>query len=88
MQAFDFGERGLEAVPLRLELLAAAGHGDGVFKNGVIGPQFELLEGGATGEEVENAADEGLLLAVEFDSGCGVDVCVLDLEVGCSYRHY
>ena len=43
METLDFGERGLETVPLGFVLLTANGFGDGVFEGAVVGPELEFL---------------------------------------------
>lgn len=53
-----------------------------VFGHAVVGPEGELFERGTTGEEVEDAADEGFLFGGELDAGVGVNVCVSDGDVG------
>ena len=72
----------MEAIPLRLELFAALGEGDGVLEFGVVGPELEFGEAGAAGEEVEDGAYEGFLVGGEVDARGGVDVFVFDLEFG------
>lgn len=44
VEALDFREGGLQAVPLRFVLLAADGLGDGIFEDALIVPQLELLQ--------------------------------------------
>jgi hypothetical protein len=51
-QPLDLAEGGLQAVPLRLELLPAGSIGQGVVEGGGVGPQRELALGGVTGEEI------------------------------------
>lgn len=80
VQALDFRESGLKAVPLRLELLAALGNGQRVREGGIIFPELQFGERRATSEEVEDAAYECLLVVGERDAGAGLDVCVLNLE--------
>lgn len=48
----DGGEDLCETVPLRFELLAALGDGEGVGEGGVVGPEGELGFCGVAGEEV------------------------------------
>lgn len=81
MQTFDFAERDLQTVPLRLELLAAFGDGQGVDELSLVLPKLEFGERRAAGEEVEDGADEGLLLRGEFYAGSAVDVGVFDFEL-------
>lgn len=69
------------AYPLGLELLAALADGDVVLKGGLVVPQAQLGERGPAGEEVEDAADNGLLLAAELDARGRLDVCALNVEV-------
>lgn len=57
-ETFNFGEGGLEAIPLWLILLAAFGLGDGVLEYGVIFPKTKLRQRRAASEEVEDGADE------------------------------
>ena len=52
-----------------------------VFGHAVVGPEGELFERGTTGEEVEDAADEGFLRRRELDARVDVDVCVFDGDV-------
>ena len=52
VKTLDFGEGGLQTVPLGLILLATDGFGDGVFESAIVGPVLEFLEGGAAGEEL------------------------------------
>ena len=53
VEALDFGEGGLETVPLGFVFGAAGGDGDGVFEGGGVGPEGEFFEGGTAGEELE-----------------------------------
>lgn len=53
-----------------------------VFEHAVVGPEGELFERGTTGEEVEDAADEGFLLGGKLNAGAGVNICVFDGDVG------
>lgn len=62
MLSLDLTERALQPVPLRLVLLAALGDGDRVLERGVVAPEREFSERGAAGEEVEDRANDGLLL--------------------------
>lgn len=80
-QAFDLRESGLQTVPLRFVLLAALRDGEGVGEEGVVFPERELGERGPAGEEVEDGADDGLLLLGELDTRGGFDVGRLDLEL-------
>lgn len=89
-QALDLAEHGGQAVPLRLVLAAALGDGEGVDERGVVGPEGELAEAGAAGEEVEHAAGQELLGGGEGDAGGGGDVCRFDAvlaEVGGGVGH-
>lgn len=67
--------------PLRLKLLPSLCAGDRVLEGGVVFPELELLEGGSAGEEVEDAADDGLLVVVELDAWGSLNVRVFDLVV-------
>ena len=67
---------------MRLVLLTALSNGDGVFEGGIVAPEGELLQGRADGEEIEDRADDGLLLRGKRYTGGGLDVCILDLERG------
>jgi hypothetical protein len=58
----DLAERALQAVPLRLVLLAALGNCDGVLEGRIVAPESKLLKRRAASEEVEDRADNGLLL--------------------------
>ena len=71
------------AYPLCLVLVATLGNGDWVRKLGIIRPELELCKAGPAGEEVKNAANDGLLLRRELHTWSLVDVGVFDLEVGC-----
>lgn len=44
VEALDFGKGGLQAIPLRLVLLAADGFGDGIFEDTLVVPELELLQ--------------------------------------------
>lgn len=55
MQLVDFGEGGLETVPLGLELFPALGLGEGVGEGGVVGPEAEFGERGFACEELCSA---------------------------------
>lgn len=79
MQALDLGESGLEAVPLRLELLPALRLCQRVLEDAIVFPELQFRERGAAGEEVEDAADYCLLLGREFYAAGGVDVGVFDV---------
>lgn len=81
MQTFDFAKRDLQTVPLRFELLAAFGDGQGVDELSLVLPELEFGERRAAGEEVEDGADESLLLRGEFYAGSAVDVGVFDFEL-------
>jgi len=64
-------------------LFTAGGDGDGVFEGGFVGPEAELGERGTACEEVQNAADGGLLVVGQGDTGRGLDlVDVLDARGG------
>lgn len=52
VETLDGGEGGFEAVPLGGVLFAAGGVCQGIGENGVVGPEGELLEGWAAGEEL------------------------------------
>lgn len=67
--------------PLWLILLSSFGYGDRVFKDTIIGPQLEFLERGATGKQIQDAANESFLMAVQLNTRCGVDVGVLDIQI-------
>ena len=43
METLNFGEGGLEAVPLGFVLLTTDGFGDGVFEGAIVGPELEFL---------------------------------------------
>ncbi len=43
VETLDFGEGGLEAIPLRFVLLAAYSFGDGVFEDAFVVPELKLL---------------------------------------------
>jgi hypothetical protein len=67
---------------LRLVLFTALSNSDGVFEGGIVAPKCELLQRWTAGEEIEDRADDGLLLRGKRYTGCGLNVCVLDLERG------
>jgi hypothetical protein len=58
---------------LRLEFLAPTRDGERVFEDRIVGPEGEVLERWPAGEEVEDAADYGVLLCGERDAGGGGD---------------
>jgi len=69
--------------PLRLILLPALRNRDRVSKDAIVGPKLEFFERRAPCEEVEDGADDGLLVVGERDAGGGLDlVDVLDVETG------
>lgn len=68
--------------PLSLVLLAAIGYSDWVFKSRFVVPKLELGERRTASEEVEDAANDGLLLAAETDARRSLDVGVLNVQVG------
>ena len=80
--SLDLAERTLQSIPLRLVLLTSLSDGDGVFEGGIVAPEGKLLQGRAAGEEIEDRADNGLLLRGKRYTGGGLNVCVLDLERG------
>ncbi len=43
VETLDFGEGGLEAIPLRFVLLAAYGFGYGIFEDAFVVPELKLL---------------------------------------------
>ena len=68
---------------MRLILLPALRYGDRVRKDAIVGPKLEFFERRAPCEEVEDGADDGLLVVGEGDAGGGLDlVDVLDVETG------
>lgn len=69
--------------PLRLVLLAAFCDGQRVDEFRVVRPELQFCETGSAGEEVEDAADHGLLFRGQVNAGAGVDVCVLNLQISC-----
>jgi hypothetical protein len=70
-QPLDLAERNLQAIPLRLELLAAGGIGQGVVEGRGVGPQCELAFGGVAGEQVQDGGDEELLRLGQLTAGGG-----------------
>jgi hypothetical protein len=80
--SLNLAERALQSVPLRLVLLTALSNSDGVFEGGIVAPECKLLQRRAAGKEIEDRADNGLLLRGKRYTGGGLNVCVLDLERG------
>jgi len=68
--------------PLSLILLPAPGYRDGVFKHAVVFPQLQLLERWSTSKEIENGANEGLLMRIKRHARSGLDVGGLGLDGG------
>lgn len=84
MLSLNLTERALQPVPLRLILFTALCDGNGVLEGRVVAPESEFLQRGTAGEEIEDRADDSLLLRGEGNAGCGGDVDVFDVEGGCA----
>ena len=75
----------LDTHPLCLVLLPALGNGDGVLEDAIVSPESHLLQAGSASEEVEDGADESLLVVGKIHARRGLDVGTLELEVACSH---
>jgi len=81
VQTLNLAERLLQPVPLCSKFVAAGSDGEWVGECGIVSPEREFGERGAAREEVEDGADNGLLLVGEGDAGGGGDVFGFDVEV-------
>jgi len=79
--ALDFGEGGLQTVPLRLKLFPALGYGDRVGEDGIVFPELQFGERWSAGEQVKHRGDKSPLFTAEVDAGCGLDIGVFELEL-------
>ena len=75
----------LDTHPLCLILLPALSDGDGVLEDTVVSPKGHLLQAGSASEEVEDGADERLLIVGKVHARRGLDVGALELEIACSH---
>jgi hypothetical protein len=80
---FSITHSQFKTYPLWFILLPTLRNRDWVRKDAIVRPKLQLLEGRAAGEEVEDGADDGLLVVGEGDAGGGLDLVeVLDVETG------
>ncbi|KAF2621633.1 hypothetical protein BU25DRAFT_416011 [Macroventuria anomochaeta] len=82
MLSLNLTKRALQPIPLCLVLLAALRDSDGILEGRVVALESESLERRVSGKEVEDRAENGLLLGREGDAGGGGNVRVFDVEEG------
>ena len=73
----------VSANPLCLKLLASLSLSDWVLEDTVVSPELELLKTWSSGHQVENGANQRLLVIVQVDARSRLDIGTLDLEVAC-----
>jgi hypothetical protein len=81
IQPINLAKRNAQSIPLRRILIAPFSDGQWIRVGSVVAPEREFREGGLAGEEVEEGADDGSLVGIEFYAGEGGYMCCFDVEV-------
>jgi hypothetical protein len=81
IQPINLAKRNAQSVPLRRILIAPLSDGQWIRVGSVVAPETEFRKGGLAGEEVEEGANDGSLVGIEFYTGESGYMCCFDVEV-------